>query len=110
MYLDVTFKDGTVSHVPLTLSHTVRVINPDQQVQDAFSLDGVASITLDLAGAPAATDPNPPVNVGAAEGPTLDPSQADVGSSGTGDASSAESASQPPAEAPGGPAAAAAAA
>lgn len=70
MYLDVNWKDGTVTHVPLSQSHTVHVISPDAKVQDAFSLDGVASLTLNLDGVPAATDPVPPVFPGAAEGAT----------------------------------------
>lgn len=71
MYLDVEWKDGTVTHVELSNSHTVQVISPDSKVQDAFSLDGVGGLKLNLDGAPAATDPVPPANEGAAEGPTL---------------------------------------
>jgi hypothetical protein len=80
MYLDVTFKDGTVTHIPISNSHTVRIIQPDNNVQDAFAFDGVASISIDFQGAPAATDPNQPLNVGAAEGPTVEeaPATADV--------------------------------
>lgn len=69
MYLDVNWKDGTVTHVPLSQSHTVHVISPDAKVQDAFSLDGVASLTLNLDGVPEATKETP-VNEGAAEGAT----------------------------------------
>lgn len=69
MYLDVNWKDGTVTHIPLAQSHTLQIIS-DGKVQDAFSFDGVASLTLNLDGAPAATDPVPAANEGAAEGPT----------------------------------------
>lgn len=75
MYLDVKFKDGSVTHIPVSNSHTVRVISPTNgDVQDAFSFDGVESVTIDFEGAPAATDPTPAVNAGAAEGPTVDTS------------------------------------
>lgn len=71
MYLDVTFKDGTVSHCVLTQLHTIQIVNPQAQIQDAFSLDGVESIALNAQGNPAATDPAPPDFSGAAEGATL---------------------------------------
>lgn len=67
MYLDVKFTDGTITHIPVSPSHTVRVISPDNQVQDAFAFSGVASISLDGDGAPAATDPNPAPAAGAVE-------------------------------------------
>lgn len=71
MYLDVEFTDGTVTHIPVSATHTIRVISPDDHVQDSFAFAGVKAVTLNPDGAPQATDPNPAVAAGAAEGPTV---------------------------------------
>jgi hypothetical protein len=71
MYLDVEFTDGTITHIPVSATHTIRVISPDDHVQDSFSFGGVKNVSLNPDGAPAATDPNPQVAAGAAEGATV---------------------------------------
>lgn len=63
MKLIVDFKDGSTSEIAVSNSHTVRVINPQEQVQDAFGFDGVESImfVLDGVDAPVAETPQPVV-------------------------------------------------